>query len=323
MRPQSTLRPARAAAVAALAAVGTAAAPQAAARAAAPATTAVPAPVVRIAIADATLRHGDRVTVAGRTTARQRGRVVALEFRSSGRRWRPLATATVRADGRFRFTIQASRSGTLRAVLRAPAAAQAAPGGRTAIRSRGRGISVSAAVLGAGRDVDVRRDQRATLRGVLAPRARGRVVTLERRVGGDWRRVARATTDRRGAFRFRFTPTTAGSWPLRVRFRGDRANAGTVRRVGRLNSYRRSFASWYWLYGSAVACGGTLGYNEMGVAHKWLPCGTMLTIRYRGRTARAKVIDRGPYVAGREFDLTEAVKNKLGMGGVGTILVDR
>ena len=61
----------------------------------------------------------------------------------------------------------------------------------------------------------------------------------------------------------------------------------------------------------------------MGVAHKTLPCGTKLTIRYHGRQVKAKVIDRGPYVAGREFDLTEAVKTKLGLGGIGTILVDR
>jgi rare lipoprotein A (peptidoglycan hydrolase) len=35
------------------------------------------------------------------------------------------------------------------------------------------------------------------------------------------------------------------------------------------------------------------------------------------------VIDRGPYVAGREFDLTSATKSKLGFGSTGTILVDR
>jgi rare lipoprotein A (peptidoglycan hydrolase) len=48
-----------------------------------------------------------------------------------------------------------------------------------------------------------------------------------------------------------------------------------------------------------------------------------VTIRYKGKQAKAKVIDRGPYVAGREFDLTEALRNKLGFPGVGTIWVDK
>ena len=31
------------------------------------------------------------------------------------------------------------------------------------------------------------------------------------------------------------------------------------------------------------------------------------------------MIDRGPYVAGREFDLTEATKQKLGFASTGTV----
>jgi rare lipoprotein A (peptidoglycan hydrolase) len=59
----------------------------------------------------------------------------------------------------------------------------------------------------------------------------------------------------------------------------------------------------------------------MVVAHKSLPCGTKVTISYRGRTAQAVVRDRGPYVGGREFDLAGAVARKLGFNGVGTIYV--
>ncbi len=33
------------------------------------------------------------------------------------------------------------------------------------------------------------------------------------------------------------------------------------------------------------------------------------------------MIDRGPYVGNREFDLTEATKNDLGFSGTGRILV--
>jgi rare lipoprotein A (peptidoglycan hydrolase) len=34
-----------------------------------------------------------------------------------------------------------------------------------------------------------------------------------------------------------------------------------------------------------------------------------------------RVIDRGPFVAGREFDLTAATAQAIGFGGVGTIRV--
>ena len=44
----------------------------------------------------------------------------------------------------------------------------------------------------------------------------------------------------------------------------------------------------------------------VGVAHRTLPCGTKVTFRNpaNGRTITAKVVDRGPYVSGRDWDLT-------------------
>ena len=77
------------------------------------------------------------------------------------------------------------------------------------------------------------------------------------------------------------------------------------------------------MYGGALACGGSLGYNALVVAHKTLPCGTKVRIRYRGRSVTATVRDRGPYVGGREFDLAGAVARRLGFNGVGTIWVSR
>jgi rare lipoprotein A len=38
---------------------------------------------------------------------------------------------------------------------------------------------------------------------------------------------------------------------------------------------------------------------------------------------RVEVIDRGPFAAGREFDLTGATKNRLNFGSTGTILSSR
>jgi rare lipoprotein A len=87
------------------------------------------------------------------------------------------------------------------------------------------------------------------------------------------------------------------------------------RPADRLN-YRLVEVSWYG-GGGSLACGGLLTSSTMGVANKTLPCGTRVTLRYHGRTVRVRVIDRGPYVEGREYDLTEATARALGFEGVG------
>jgi rare lipoprotein A (RlpA)-like double-psi beta-barrel protein len=66
--------------------------------------------------------------------------------------------------------------------------------------------------------------------------------------------------------------------------------------------------SWYGpgFYGNRTACGLALTKTLIGVAHRTLPCGTRITFRNpkNGRTVTARVVDRGPYVAGRQWDLT-------------------
>ena len=92
-----------------------------------------------------------------------------------------------------------------------------------------------------------------------------------------------------------------------------------------MNVYRSAHASWYGpgLYGNRLGCGGTLTASRLGVANKSLPCGTRLTLRHGRRTVRVRVIDRGPYVAGREFDLTAATARRLHFSGHGAILTTR
>lgn len=82
------------------------------------------------------------------------------------------------------------------------------------------------------------------------------------------------------------------------------------------HSGQRALASWYGpgLYGNSQACGGTLDRGTVGVAHKSLPCGSFVTICYR-RCARLRVIDRGPFIAGRSFDLTAPARDRIGMRG--------
>ena len=90
-----------------------------------------------------------------------------------------------------------------------------------------------------------------------------------------------------------------------------------------VQSTRSALASYYGpgLYGNKLACGGRLQPGTIGVANKTLPCGTKITLHHGSRTLNVKVIDRGPYVAGREFDLTAATKQRLGFGSTGTVWV--
>jgi hypothetical protein len=80
-----------------------------------------------------------------------------------------------------------------------------------------------------------------------------------------------------------------------------------------------SVASEFTDYGLGLACGGVLGREQLGVAHKTAPCGTLITFTYAGRSLTVPVVDRGPYVAGREWDLTGATAAALGFPGLGRI----
>lgn len=72
-------------------------------------------------------------------------------------------------------------------------------------------------------------------------------------------------------------------------------------------------ASWYGpgFYGNRTACGQLYTPQIIGVAHKTLPCGTMLELEFRGRVVIVPVIDRGPFIAGRTLDLSNATRAAL------------
>ena len=66
--------------------------------------------------------------------------------------------------------------------------------------------------------------------------------------------------------------------------------------------------SWYGpgFYGHRTACGVALTQTVLGVANRTLPCGTLVTFRNpaSGRQVTVPVIDRGPYVSGRQWDMS-------------------
>jgi rare lipoprotein A (peptidoglycan hydrolase) len=70
---------------------------------------------------------------------------------------------------------------------------------------------------------------------------------------------------------------------------------------------------------SRTACGRPLLETTEGVAHPVLPCGVRLYIRFHGREVLTQVVDQGPNVPGREFDITKALANRLDLHGTQTI----
>jgi rare lipoprotein A len=87
------------------------------------------------------------------------------------------------------------------------------------------------------------------------------------------------------------------------------------------SSVRSAGATWYGpgLYGNNTACGQTLLPETIGVAHRTLPCGTAVKFLHRGRSLVARVIDRGPFVSGVDWDLTNGARRLLGFEGIGQI----
>jgi rare lipoprotein A (peptidoglycan hydrolase) len=60
----------------------------------------------------------------------------------------------------------------------------------------------------------------------------------------------------------------------------------------------------------------------VGVAHRTLPCGTRITFKNpsNGRVVTMPVVDRGPYIAGRMWDLTGGACLQLAFCYTGKIL---
>lgn len=85
-------------------------------------------------------------------------------------------------------------------------------------------------------------------------------------------------------------------------------------------------ASWYGVgdntAGKPVAMPNAGPFDPYGftAAHKTLPFGTrlMLTNPKTGHVACVTITDRGPYVKGRELDVSYAVAKKLGFVNAGT-----
>lgn len=85
-------------------------------------------------------------------------------------------------------------------------------------------------------------------------------------------------------------------------------------------------ASYYGaeLAGSPTASGAPFDPSAYTAAHKTLPLGTQLEVSGDSGTATVTVNDRGPYVGGRDLDLSQAAAEAVGVTdtGVAPVQVD-
>jgi rare lipoprotein A len=277
---------------------------------------------ITMKVRDRSVVFGHAVVVTGHVAGAGAGQTVTLQHRPRGGQWQAIRDVTTDASGRFVILAVLPSTGAVRVVTGGAGArvadAAAPPEATSAAR-----VAVAADVVERRKRMNVLAGRGALVTGVVRPGVAGQSIALQRRSAHGWTTVARAATRVAGRFTLRFRPRRPLSALLRLRVAASQLVAAAHETVGRLNVFRRAYASWYGpgFFGHGLGCGGTLTPGTLGVANKSLPCGKPLTLRLGKRIVRVRVIDRGPYVSGREFDLTSATKDRLGFAGVGLILV--
>ena len=93
-----------------------------------------------------------------------------------------------------------------------------------------------------------------------------------------------------------------------------------VEQLGEASYYGPGF------HGKKTATGEKFDQNEKTAAHPTLPLGTKATVTNleNGTSVDVKINDRGPYVKGRDIDLSKGAAKELGMtkGGVAPVKIE-
>jgi rare lipoprotein A (peptidoglycan hydrolase) len=162
------------------------------------------------------------------------------------------------------------------------------------------------------------------VRGKVKRRYHGRTVRIQRfdEAAQEWRSEARAVVARNGRFTARWRPRALGQQRVRAAVQGRRsARVTSASPEVLVRVFKPGMATWYGpgLYGNKTACGQELTPDLVGVAHRTLPCGTMVEVAYGGTSVVVPVVDRGPYADGMTWDLTEATAKLLGFTGTARV----
>jgi rare lipoprotein A len=85
-------------------------------------------------------------------------------------------------------------------------------------------------------------------------------------------------------------------------------------------------ASWYgpFFHGNPTASGEIFDMHDLTAAHRTLPLGTRVLVHNleNDRTILVRINDRGPYVRGRDIDLSYGAARALGMVRPGVVRVE-
>jgi hypothetical protein len=224
-------------------------------------------------------------------------------------------------------------------VFALPTAAAAAALTDTPVHTTTRKVHVASRFVVRSHKLETLAGHRVTVHGRLLPAVAHRPVLLYGWERHRWHLLARTDTRHGGYFAFRYRMPSTGIRHLLVKSpafqapswatKGRRANVSTgplpsqevvgyraTSAPAEVIGFQWTVSSWYDDAGN-TACGFHAHY---GVANKTLPCGTKVTFSYGGRTITATVDDRGPFVAGRDFDLNQNCSAALGMYGVASML---
>ena len=152
-------------------------------------------------------------------------------------------------------------------------------------------------------------------RGAVARKLAGRSVVVQYLdpVAQAWTDQATTTVRPDGTFVARWKPRHIGQFRTRALV-GRGAHTASASPELALNVFRPAIATFFGpgLYGRTTACGQELTEDLVGVAHRSLPCGTNVAVRYGSTTIVVPVVDRGPYAGQAKWDLTKAAADLLG-----------
>lgn len=150
----------------------------------------------------------------------------------------------------------------------------------------------------------------------------GTIVVQVSTAGGEWQSIGSVTSRPGEPFELNWTPAQSGRYELRVVPAVAGASDANTQQsaaagLGKLTVYRLQRTTWYGPgnYRTRTACGQRLTRRTLGVAHRTLPCGTLVEFFKKGKSVTVPVIDRGPFVRGVTWDLTYAAAKKVNMLG--------
>ncbi len=149
------------------------------------------------------------------------------------------------------------------------------------------------------------------------PGGAGRVVAVQRQdAKRGWVTVAGTTAGADGSFSAVWTLDRVGLFAMRAVLAGSGAVQASAAQTPLIavTGYRSAKATFFGpgLFGNRTACGQRLTRSLRGIAHRSLPCGSIVELVYKGHILRAPVVDRGPFARGIRYDLTQATARDLG-----------